>query len=209
MIFQAVFVFDNFNYLLFFLSLLPVGIFLLFRKMFKKFNWNYGTKMILKIIGGIITIIFLFIVELGIFLSLPYTTNEPSVRQYKNSIKKLQHQYKKCDLTYFPEKIPQDATNYYFYIGTTFDGYNDYYLIFNTDKAYIENFIEKYKDDFSIIGTKNELNKKRLSIDINEIEDNDIIYLLKQRNPKDCENCKFGFAINENDNRVCFFFQNY
>lgn len=142
---------------------------------------------------------------------MPYTTDEPTISQYKNSIKKVQQQYNKCDLTYFPKEIPQNATNYYFYIGTAFDGYNIYYLKFNTDEAYTKNLIEKYKDDILKTGTKNTLYTEGLDIGINELNDNFKIYLLKQRSIDSCENCKYGFAINPKDENktVYFFFQNY
>lgn len=206
---QALLVFDNFNYLFVLLPIIPILVSALFKIIFQKYNWSFIVRLIIKIIGCILAVIFLLFIEFGILFTMPFTTSEPSIKQYKNSIVALQKLYKKSDLSYFPDKIPQDATNYYFFVGTSFQGYDTYYLRFNAGETYLNDLIEKYRNDFSIIGKKNELYNKRLSIDINEIEDNDIIYLLKQRNSKDCDNCKFGFTINENDNRVCFFFQNY
>lgn len=209
LIIQVLFVFDNLNYFFILLTLIPFLLFLLFIKIFQKFNKNNTLKILIKVIVSLFSILFLFFLEIGILFDMPFTTTEPSIKQYKNSIKKLQSLYSKNDLSYFPDKIPQDITNYYFRIGTAFDGYNNYYLRFNTNKEFLNTLIDKHKNDFYIVGTLKELNDKGLNIDVYEINDNCTIYLLKNRSKGNCQNCKYGFAVNEIDKAVYYFFQNF
>lgn len=139
---------------------------------------------------------------------MPFTSYEPSIKQYKNTISTLKRLYKTVDLSYFPEEIPEGASDYYCLIGGAFDGYNIYYVKFNTDEMYLKNLTEKYKTDILLTGTKDTLYTKGLDITINELNDSFNIYLLKRQN-SNCNKCKYGFAINTNDKTVYFFFQNY
>lgn len=207
-IIQIIAVFDNFNYILVLIAILPVLGFWLYMKMFKNSD-KKALKVTTKIIGTVLTFLFFIVLEFAILWDMPYIQMEPSLSQYKNSVQKLKELYNKSDLSYFPTEIPQNATNYYFYVGRNFDGYNIYYLKFDVDKQYISDLIKKYNNEFSTIGTKNELYKKGLDIDINELQNDYKMYLLKQRSVDSCNNCKYGFAINQEDNTIYIFFQNY
>ena len=208
--YQALTGFDNFNCKFVFLPLIPVILFFIKIK-FTKYIKNSIAQLIMNIAGCVFLVLFLLFIEIEILLTLPYTTTEPSIKQYKNSLLAFQKSYWQCDLSYFPDEIPQDATDYYFYIGTDFHGYNVYYLKFNIDETYVKNLIKKYKDDILEIGTKDVLYKKGLDIRINDLNNNFQIYLLKQHCMNSCERCKSGFVINENDinKSVYFFFQNF
>ena len=172
------------------------------------FIWykSYNTKRqkifsnIYKGMVGIFVILILLLVVLAYFDRVSFD----DITKYAKMHKKVKNYY---DINHFPEKLPSNATDYYFQFEDSFDGYNDYYVRFSTDKTYIENEKNKFKGrcDKSINNDYfNDFHFRTLDSEL--INSGDLCILHKST---DNERYTSGISIYNDTNTIYYFFANY
>lgn len=213
-IFQAIEFIKVFGLLLVFIILLPLILLFILKKISNKYNWkNITTNIITSIIIVSSLFHFLFIEILFFVLKsdfiFPFSLGPklPKISEYADEIDTLKRKHGFYDMRHFPDKLPDDVTNYYFQIEDAFDGLNTDYLKFDTNKTYIDGLLKKYNKECEVFSTYENLYKKGTSLQINELDSEDNVCLLHKKNDK--EVYTYGFAIKKNKKSVIFFYADF
>ena len=120
--------------------MLPVAGYYFLNFLAKRFNWNKLTK----IVAGVLLIIFslfywfvvmVFTLAIDFFDSTPTT---PSKSGYEQNLRRIAMDYTSEYFKHFPKKLPEDISDYYFFLENSFDGYDVFYLRFTKDKDYVD-----------------------------------------------------------------------
>ncbi|MGN0394506.1 MAG: hypothetical protein ACI4EF_04025 [Coprococcus sp.] len=109
----------------------------------KKFFPSEGMILVAAIYGGVM------VYYMSSFLSLLFPKH--MVYEYKSEIAKLKES-SFCDYSFFPDKIPSEATNVSWIVcPSMLQGSGYEFLGFNASEAYIENIVETYCGEANII----------------------------------------------------------
>lgn len=178
---------------------------------------NIYLQIIKKIIMALmLTIFFLLFILMGMaFVPMlmfksstsVYQTKYPVQEEYSNVIGKMSD--KLYQIKHFPYLLPKKCNNYYYVIEDTRDGLNIDYLKFNTNQKYIDNIIQKNKENINKILRKEQIQDSY--VDLNYIEGNRnedcMFYILKN------ENNDYGYTsgiiTSEKAKEIIFFFADY
>jgi len=132
----------------------------------------------------------------------------PKVQDYSSAIFGLTDKLYRIE--HFPGKIPVNARNYYFHIGTNFDGYNISYLKFDINSSYIDNLLADYKDKIYKKIEYSQIDKEyrylNSTFDIYDKENYQVFILKNEENDDDYTS---GFVISKQKDRIIFFYANY
>lgn len=131
---------------------IPLVLFLLLQKISKKYSWKLTTKNIATSLLIVFTLFHLLFIEIFFFMLKsdflsPFSIGPkvPSISQYDTEIKALKKKSGFYDMRHFPDKLPENISNYYFQIEDAFDGKNTNYLKFDSNEKYINDVLNKYK----------------------------------------------------------------
>ena len=153
--------------------------------------------------------LFLFFVGFGMVVATLFwntTPKEPKIENYQSELYKIKSQYNNQAFDHFPQAIPKNAEDYYFYIENSFDGYDTHYLKFKANSAYINNEL-KQKCLSSPI-TKEQVDKENmLSYYTLKFDEGSQYCLLHKRITG--EQYTTGIATNNEHNVIYYFYANY
>lgn len=192
--------------------LIPPLIMFILKKIATHYKWKSITIILSSIFIGIILFICSFLVEAGIIIGAEFWNTEPKTpiqSEYSSELKKLKRYYPNNELAHFPEEIPENAQNYYFFIENSFDGHDTHYLKFSENKNYINNVMKEYKPKCSIYTDSKNFDKYDVTIYTNEIRNTDKICILHKAASKDDERYTTGIAVNDTTNTIYYFIANY
>ena len=147
-------------------------------------------------------LIFLFI-GVAIFNSLK--DRDIKVSKYHEMLKEIKADTKNGDFSFFPQEIPANATNYYFQLEDSFDGYNTHYVRFDIDKEYIDNVLKNSKCE--ILTTKDKISNYNVNIYPSELQNADKICILHKSTQDD--RYTSGISVYNDTNTIYFFFANF
>ena len=122
--------------ILFIINIIPILVVLFIKFLAQKFNWTKTVNLCVNLI--ILTIAFFYFVFFGfctlVGISLfDSTPRIPQKDDYTKSLLKIQSEYQNDGFNHFPPKLPDNVTDYYFFIENSFDGEDTHYLKFKTD----------------------------------------------------------------------------
>ena len=176
----------------------------------KKINTKKKSK-VLSILISIALLIVLIIYEFIGFVFFVFTQDlvslEPTKFRYTGYLSKMsKNPYR---IKHFPKVIPHGAKDYYFLIERDLRGYNIHYLKFKTDKKYIEDTLDKNKNDiYKKIKFKDISDYYRFInnyFDVKDI-DNAFVYILKNENND--KNYTSGIVTSQ-IGEIVFFYANF
>lgn len=130
---------------------------------------------------------------------------DTNVLKYHQAIQKIKKDSKINGMSHFPQKIPENAQNYYFKIEDAFDGYDTHYVKFDADKTYIDSIIKKSKCE--ILASKNDINKYNVNIYSSELQNADEICILHKSTQK--ERYTSGISVYNDTKTIYFFYSNF
>ena len=165
--------------------------------------YNTKHKQTLSNVCKWIVCIFVILSLLLIVLAYCNRVSFDDITQYDKMHKKVKNYY---SITHFPEKLPSNATNYYFQFEDAFDGYNDYYVRFSADKTYIENEKNKFKGKCDKSITKEYFNNFHFSTLDKELINADELCILHKSTDK--EIFTSGISIYNDTNTLYYLFAN-
>ena len=213
LLFQGINFIKAFGVISFFFIIAPLFPFFILKKIAHRKKLRLLTINIIVTMLMIVTILYFLLIELllitlqsGLLSPFPVKSNNIERTKYNKGIAKLERLYGAERIAHFPNSIPEDATNYYFQLEDAFDGLNTHYIMFNSNKQYINNVKNKYKKDCIMFTTKAELSTKNIDIYINEIKDDDKICLLHRKNAKEIYT---SGVVTKYPNTVIFFFADF
>ena len=172
------------------------------------FIWykSYNTKR-QKIFSNIykgMVCIFVILTLLLVVLAYCDRVSFDDITKYDKMHKKVKSYY---DITHFPEKLPSNATDYYFEFEDSFRGYNNYYVKFSTSGDYITAEKDKFKTQCKILTDKNHFRDIRPRAMSLEIENADETCFLSTSSYGD--KYTSGISIYNDTNTIYYFFANY
>ena len=205
---------SSFITLLIYLSIFLIFL-ILFYLTFIYFNKNkkQWIKFLLVFFNLILLCLFsifhLFIL-ISIILNNLTTPQTPNIQKYTISLENItENQY---SISHFPNKIPNEAENYYFFIDQNFQGYNIHYLKFNINDKYLKNVLKENKDNICRKLEYKDITKyyKHINnlVDYNNKDKNSYTaYFLKNQN-KDPDYIS-GFLISYKTKEIIYFYANW
>lgn len=108
------------------------------------------TKVIANILNLFVILAYAFMISL--FLSFDSAMKDLAIEYVKlEDYEKALHSYTPEAVKHFPQKIPPNISNVEMYMSpSNFNGDSDFHLKFDTDKAYIQQVKEQYKEEIAI-----------------------------------------------------------
>lgn len=212
-LFQGIDFIKVFGLVLIIIVVIPLVFFVVLKNISKKYRWKIITTNIITSLLIIFSLFHLLFVEMFFFalksdFLFPFSMGPklPKISEYSREIESLKKKHGFYKMRHFPDKIPDDASNYYFQIENAFDGNNTDYVKFDSNEKYINDVLNKYKKDCVIYAINENLYKSGIKIYINELGPNDNICILhkKQNN----EVYTSGFATKK-PNTIIFFYTNF
>ncbi len=132
--------FSNSSNFIIFSFLFAVGYFI--HIIAEKFKFR---KLELIFAGGIIIVGVIWCCFMVWFLMYPDMFNTdpttPSKSAYERNLDRITLDYTPEYFKHFPKKLPEDISDYYFFLENSFDGYDIFYLRFTKDKEYVDSEI--------------------------------------------------------------------
>jgi len=148
--------------------------------------------------------IFVLLTLLLVVLAYCNRVSFDDITKYDKMHKKVKNYY---DITHFPEKLPSNATEYYFQFEDSFRGYNNYYVKFSTSGDYITAEKDKFKTQCKILTDKNHFRDIRPRAMSLEIENADETCFLSISSYGD--KYTSGISIYNDTNTIYYFLANY
>lgn len=192
---------------------IPLALFLLLQKISKKYSWKLTTKNIATYLLIVFSLFHLLFIEIFFFMLKsdflsPFSIGPkvPGISQYDTEIKALKKKSGFYDMRHFPDKLPENISNYYFQIEDAFDGKNTNYLKFDSNEKYINDVLNKYKKSCVSFTTNENLYKSGVELYINELKSQDYVCLLHKKEDK--ERYTSGIAI-QKPNTIIFFYADF
>ena len=129
---------------------------------------------------------------------------EPPVEKYEEIKKKEYPQ----GLRHFPEKLPDNISNYHFFIPNHSFRSDETYLEFSTDEEYINEIIRKNKDNIYEKVKYKDLLKQKKYTNLDSIgdiipDDESVFYIFYPSYTGD--NYTDGFVVSKNKDRILFY----
>ena len=166
--------------------------------------YNTKHKQTLSNVCKWIVCIFVILSLLLIVLAYCNRVSFDDITQYDKMHKKVKNYY---SITHFPEKLPSNATNYYFEFEDAFDGYNNYYVKFSTSGDYITAEKDKFKTQCKILTDKNhfrDIRPRPMSLEIEEADETCFLSISSY-----ADKYTSGISIYNDTNTIYYFFANY
>lgn len=199
---------SNFVIFLVIVNFIPTLIFLGVGLIAKKFNWKKVTNICVNVLLSLLTILYFLFISLGITAAAFFwdtTPKEPTIENYQSELYKIKARYAP-GFDHFPMVLPNNISNYYFYIENSFDGYDTHYLKFNTDSSYINNEFKNKCNNQTI--SKEQVNEDNyISYYTTRFDDATQYCILHKRTPD--EHYTNGIATNNTRNTIYYFYANY
>lgn len=184
----------------------PVFIIQIIKLIFQKFKWNMN--ICLAICGSMMYIAIIFI-GFTIFAGMAFwdtTPTEPKIKNYKSELRNIKSQYKNPEFDHFPQTLPNDIEDYYFFIENSFDGEDTHYLRFKINSEYVNNEL-KQKCINPIITQKELKNMDILASNSTIYEGTSQYCLLHTKH--DSGRYITGIATNDEHTLIYYFVKNY
>ena len=184
----------------------PVFIIQIIKLIFQKFKWNMD--ICLAICGSIWLTIMAF-VGLTIYAGMAFwdtTPTEPKIKDYKSELRKIKSQYENPEFDHFPQTLPNDIEDYYFYIENSFDGEDTHYLRFKINSEYVNN--ELKQKCINPIITRRELKNMDVIASNSPIYEGTSQYCLLHAK-HDSGRYITGIATNDEHSLIYYFVKNY
>lgn len=191
------------------LNIIPTIILFIIGLIAKKYNWNKTINICTNVIFLILSILYFLFISLGMLVAtlfLDTTPREPKVENYQTELNKIKSKYSIPVFAHFPETLPENIEDYYFFIENSFDGYDTHYLKFKTSTQYINNELKNK--------CNNKLTSKEYIKSINyttyytaTLQDAEQYCILHKRTNK--EHYTTGLATNKEHNIIYYFYANY
>lgn len=186
--------------------LMPVLIIQIIKLIFQKFKWDMN--ICLAICGSMMYIAIVFI-GLTIFAGMAFwdtSPTEPKIKNYKSELRKIKSQYENPEFDHFPQTLPNDIEDYYFYIENSFDGEDTHYLRFKINSEYVNNELKQKCINPMI--TRRELKNMDVIASNSPIYEGTSQYCLLHTN-HDSGRYITGIATNEAHSLIYYFVKNY
>lgn len=212
-LFQGIDFIKVFGIILIIIIVLPLVFFFVLKNTSKKYKWKIITTNIITSLLIIFSLFYLLFVEIFFFalksdFLFPFSKEPklPKLSEYSKEIESLKSKHGVYKMRHFPDKIPDNASNYYFQIEDAFDGNNTDYVKFDSNKKYINDVLKKYKKDCVVFMTSEDLYKSGIKIYINELGSSDNICLLHKKQNNEVYTSGF---VTKKPNTIIFFYANF
>jgi hypothetical protein len=166
--------------------------------------YNTKHKQTLSNVCKWIVSIFVILILLLVVSAYCDRVSFDDITKYDKMHKKVKKYY---DINHFPEKLPSNATDYYFQFEDSFRGYNNYYVKFSTSGDYITAEKDKFKTQCKILTDKNHFRNIRprpMSLEIEEADETCFLSISSYG-----DKYTSGISIYNDTNTIYYFFANY
>lgn len=187
------------------LKTIPILVLLFINFLAKKFNWKKVITIIVNILFLVLTFFYFFFisfVSMAVFLFWDTTPKIPKQDNYVKSLSKIKSQYRDNEFDHFPDVLPKNITDYYFFIENSFDGEDTHYLKFRTDSSYINNELKEKCNNKTV--PKNTISEWFYTCKFPEVNEYCILHRAQTG-----ERYSTGIATNKERNIIYYFYANY
>ena len=184
----------------------PVFIIQVIKLIFQKFKWDMNVCLAICSSIAYIAIVFIGLTIFGGMSFWDTTPIEPKIKNYKSELSKIKSQYKNQAFNHFPQTLPNDIEDYYFYIENSFDGEDTHYLRFKINSKYVNN--ELKQKCINPIITRRELNNMYVLASNSPIYEGTSQYCLLHTK-RDNGRYITGIATNDEHSLIYYFVKNY
>lgn len=187
------------------INIIPIIFLLFIHFLSKKFNWKKVVNILVNIfllICNFLYFLFIGFGSIGVLLFWDTTPRIPKQENYTKSLYKIQSEYQNNKFNHFPETLPENITDYDFFIENSFDGEDTHYLKFKTNPTYVNKELQEKCNNKTV--SKESVSNRFYTNKFSEAEEFCIIHKSKQE-----ELYSTGIATNKDHNIIYYFYANY
>ena len=191
--------------ILFITNIIPIAVVLFVKYIAQKFNWTNYVNVCINLF--ILTAAFFYFTIIGFcmlvgILMFDSTPRIPKQEDYTKSLYKIQSEYQNNGFSHFPETLPENITDYYFFIENSFDGEDTNYLKFKTNPTYVNKELQEKCNNKTV--SKESISNWFYTGKFQDADAYCIIHKSKQN-----EHYSTGIATNKDHNIIYYFYANY
>ena len=191
--------------ILFIINIIPILVFLFIKFIAQKDNCTRIINVCVNLF--ILTAVLFYFIFVGFcmlvgIIMFDSTPRIPKQEDYTKSLYKIQSEYQNNGFSHFPEILPKNITDYYFFIENSFDGEDTHYLKFKTDSSYVNKELQEKCNNKTV--PKESVSNRFYTNKFPDAEEFCILHKSKQE-----ELYSTGIATNKDHNVIYYFYANY